>query len=69
MIYFIIKDPEGKTTKNSQLNGIQEAEYKKEEAKPNRIDDLQSSIQSLSDEEAKLTAQYIRNLLDQKKEK
>ena len=68
VIFFIIKDPEGKTTINSQLSGSQEDKDMKD-VNNHSINELQSSIYSLNEEEAKLASQYIKELLNQKEEK
>jgi hypothetical protein len=58
MIYFIISDPKGDTTYNETVNN--------RNSNTNDSQQMEHSMDKLSDEDAKLVSGYIKDLLKQK---
>jgi hypothetical protein len=68
MIHFIMSDAKGNTTKNSVANNHVTTGTKQtgQDDAPVTVEELQHSLDSLSNEEAKLASRYIKELLKQK---
>jgi hypothetical protein len=68
MIHFIMSDAKGNTTKNSvaDYHATTGTKQTSQDDESVTVEELQQSLDSLSEEEVKLASRYIKELLNQK---